>query len=180
MGVTVTNLLAGPATIYVAPFGTTEPTTADATPDAAWVDVGGTDGGARLVMNTTYTPLTVDQIAGPVGSRLTDRTITVATSLAEATLANLRSALNLPVDVGTTLEVDAEISNEEPEYRAVMIVGQKPGGGNRLVILRRALSTESIEMAWTKDGKTMIPVTFSGYYVSSSVSSIKIDDTPTP
>lgn len=178
MAVSVANLLAGPATIYVAPFGTTEPATPATPPAAGWVDVGGTDGGARLVMNTTYTPLTVDQIAGPVGSRLSDRTITVATSMAEATLANLRTALNLAVGTGTTLEVGAEISNSEPLYKAVMIVGQKPGGGPRLVILRRALSTESIEMAWTKDGKTMIPVTFSGYYVSSSISSIKIDDTP--
>lgn len=179
MTVTVTNLLAGPATLYLADFGTAEPATADATPGVGWTDAGGTDGGARLVVSQTYTPLTVDQIAGPVGSRLTDRTVTVATSLAEATLANLRRALN-QTGTGTTLEVDSEISNEEPEYAAVMLVGQKPGGGNRLVILRRALSTESIEMAWTKDGKTMIPVTFSGYYVSSSVSSLKIDDTPAP
>lgn len=178
MAVSVSNLLAGPAVIYVAPFGTAEPATPATTPAVGWVDVGGTDGGARLVMNTTYTPLTVDQIAGPVGSRLTDRAITIATSMAEATLANLRTALNLPVGAGTTLEVGAEISNAEPLYKSVMIVGQKPGGGPRLVILRRALSTESIEMAWTKDGKTMIPVTFSGYYVSSSISSIKIDDTP--
>jgi hypothetical protein len=177
MAVTVTNLLAGPAQVLVAPFGTAEPANAEATPGVGWVDVGGTDGGVRLVMSQTFTPLTVDQIAGPVGTRLTDRSVSVATSMAEATLANLRLALNLPVDAGTTVEVEHEISNADPPYKAVMIVGQKPGGGPRLIIVRRALPTESVEMAWTKDGKTMIPITFTGYYVSASVSSLKIDDT---
>lgn len=171
----MTNLLQGPAELWTGLFGVAEPATADAAPGVGWTNAGGTDGGARLVINQSYSNMTVDQVAGPVGSRLTDRAITVATSLAEAMLDNLRLALN-DDGTGDTLEVDSEITNSEPNYRSIMLIGQKPGGGNRLIIVRRALSTESIEMSWTKDGKTMIPVTFSGYYVSNSVSSLKIDD----
>jgi hypothetical protein len=74
------------------------------------------------------------------------------------------------------VEIDAEIGNAEPPYSAVILRGQRPGGGSRLVIVRRCLSTESIGMSWTKDGKTMIPVTFEGYYVSKTIKAVRIDD----
>lgn len=179
MAVTVTNILAGPATLYHGTFGATEPATADVAPGVGWTDLGGTDGGARLVVSQTYTPLTVDQVAMAVGTRKTEQSVSIATSLAEPTLENLGIALNA-TPAADSLELDAEIGNEEPDYSAILLVGQKPGGGPRIVVIRRALSTESVEMAWTKDGKTMIPVTFTGYYVSPSVSAIKIDDSEAP
>lgn len=180
MSVTVTNLLQGPAQMLVSPFGTTEPANADVAPAVGWVDVGGTDGGARLVVGQTYSKMSVDQIALEVGARLVGQVITVATSMAEATLENLKTAFNQPAGAGTTFELTSQIGNAEPNYKAVMLVGQKPGGGNRLIIIRRALSTENVELAWKKDDKTMIPVTFSGFYVSSSIGAIKIDETPGP
>jgi hypothetical protein len=113
-----------------------------------------------------------------VGSRLTEQNFTIDTKLAEATLANLRVAMNLATGAGTTLELDSAISNADPNYVAVLLEGQRPGGGNRRVIIRRALSTEGIEMEFTKDGQTVVPVTWTSHYVSDTVKSIKIDDTP--
>lgn len=176
MGVTVSNLLMGPAELFAGIFGATEPADAEAAITTPFRDLGGTDGGATATISQTYTPMVVDQIAMPVGSRKTEQSIRVSTSLAEGTLENLRLALN-DIGTGTTLELDAEISNAEPNYSAIILRGQKPGGGPRLVIVRRCLSVESIGMEWKKDGKTMIPVTFEGYYVSKTVKAVKIDDT---
>lgn len=178
MPVTVSNLLMGPATIFVAPFGTTEPATAATAPAAGWIDVGGTMDGATLSISQTYTELVVDQIAQRVGSRLTEQNFSVAVSLAEATLANLRLSMNLAVAAGTSLELDSIISNADPLYVAVLLQGQKPGGGNRNVIIRRALSVEGAELSFSKDGQTVLPVTWQSHYVSSTVKSIKIDDSP--
>ena len=280
MGVTVSNLLMGPAELFAAAFGATEPANAAAAVVAPFRDLGGTEGGATLTIAQTYTPMMVDQVAMAVGSRKTAQSVRVATNLAEATLDNLRMALNQPGGAGgvnevqtislgsatagtvtltfagqtttalaynataaavtaalealtnvapgdvvvtgtawpaaltitfggayastdvaaitvtatgltggtpnvvtTTpgtasefLELDAEIGNAEPNYTSVLVRGAKPGGGNRLVIVRRALSVESIGMSWTKDGMTMVPVTFEGYYVSKSVKAIRLDD----
>lgn len=180
MSVTVSNLLQGPAVVYVGPFGTTEPANADAVPAVGWVDVGGTDGGAKATINQSYSNMTVDQVAIPVGSRLQTQEVSVSTTMAEATLANLRAALNLTTGAGTFLEIDPTISNAEPNYCAVLLKGQRPGGGSRLIIVRRALSTANFDMSFDKGTKTMIPVTFTGFYVSSAVKPIRIDDTPGP
>lgn len=178
MPVTPSNVLMGPAKIYTAPVGAAESASGATALAAAWIDLGGTSGGATLTIGQTYTPMTVDQIAMPVGSRKTEQMVSVATSMAEATLANLRMALNLASGAGTTVELDAEISNADPLYQAVCLEGQKPGGGARRIYVRRTLSTESIGMAFQKDGQTLVPVTFSAYYVSSTIKAVKIDDTP--
>lgn len=181
MTVTVTNLLQGPAQLWVGTFGATEPANADAAPGTGWTSAGATDGGVKLAINQTYSSMVIDQIAIPVGARLNTQAFAIDTNLAEATLANLRSALNLAASAsGTSLELDPTISNAEPNYAAVMLVGQRPGGGNRLVIIRRALSTANVGIEFKKDAKTVVPVTFSGYYVSAAVKPIKIDDTPGP
>lgn len=179
--VTVTNLLQGPAVLYVGEPDDLEPQYTD-TPIAplVWRDLGGTDGGARMVTGQTYSNMVVDQIALPVGSRLVSQEVTVATSLAEATLENLALALNQEAPVGGEIELDSEISNAEPLYRKFLIVGQKPGGGPRLIVIRRCLSTANVEMAWTKDNKTMIPVTFFGYYVDEATKALRISDAVTP
>lgn len=182
MAVTTTNLLQGPADLFHGVFGATEPVDAGTAPAAAWSDLGGTDGGATLTVGQTYAPMTVDQVAMPVDARKTEESVSVATSLAEGTLDNLRRALNIAVaPTETEIEALGELfSNSSPLFSAVLLKGQKPGGGPRLVVVRRALSTENVAMAWTKADKTMIPVTFTGYFVSASVRALRIDDTVTP
>jgi hypothetical protein len=122
--------------------------------------------------------MTVDQVAMPVGSRKTEQTVAIATAMAEATLANLRMALNQATAVTTFVELDADITNADPLYQAVCLEGQKPGGGPRRIFVRRTLSTEAIGMPFQKDGQTLVPVTFTAYYVSSTIKAVRIDDTP--
>lgn len=183
MTVTVTNLLAGPATaVRVAPFGAVEPADAEAVPDAAWRDVGGTTGGVRLIADREFFRLDVDQKVGRVGSVPTQEDFSVATSLAEATLENYGLVVNAAddaVETGTgtkSLELGGTLPGTEPVYRAVMIDGRAPGGQRRRVIVRKVLSTASVEAAMEKAGQTVFPVTWAGHEVSDSILPVRILD----
>lgn len=183
MSVTATNLIMGPATLYVAAFGTTEPadSAVNASPAAsAWTDVGGTSDGVKLTLSQSYTKLSVDQIVDRLGSRLTDREFAVVTNLAEATLENLSYAMNGgTAATGSgfkSFDPNYASSATQPSYSAIILDGYAPGGFRRRVILRKALSTEDIESSYQKDGQTVIPVTFTGHYVTSAISPIHIVD----
>lgn len=178
MGVTTSNLLMGPATLYTGAVGATEPPSNATALGAPWTDAGGTQGGATLTISQTFAPMEVDQVAIAVGSRRTKVGVRVATNLAEATLANLRVALNQAISAATFLEVDADIGNVDPNYGAICLQGVKPGGGPRRIFVRRTLSTEDIGVPFQKDGMTLVPVTFDAYYVSTSIKAARIDDTP--
>lgn len=179
MGVTTSNLLQGPVAVHVGLFGATEPANAEGVISPNFTDVGGTTDGCTLTLGQTFSNMVVDQVPMPVGSRLTEQMATVTTNVAEATLANFRIALNQAVSAATTVEFGGDdIVNADPLYRAVLLKGRAPGGTPRLVIVRRALSTESIGVPFKKDGMTVVPVTWTAYYVSSSIKAVKIDDTP--
>lgn len=178
MAITVTNVLQGPADIWTGAVGVAEPTSNATAPGAGWVNAGSTSGGTKLSIKPGYGMLTVDQAALPVGARLQDMTVEVSTTLAEQTLANLRVALNQAVAATTFLEVDSAITNTDPNYAAVLLIGQRPGGGGRMVIVRKVLSTAGVETEYKKDGQTLIPVTLTGFYVSSSIKPVRVDDTP--
>lgn len=183
MSVTTTNLIMGPATVYLGTFGATEPADADVntTPAAsAWTDLGGTDGGIKLTVDQKYTELSVDQIVDRVGSRLTSRGFTVTTSLAEPTLANLSAALNGgTVATGSgysSYEPNYASSATQPDYSALLFDGYAPDGMRRRVILRKALSTDKVESSYMKDKQTFFTVVFTGHYVSSVVAPIHVVD----
>lgn len=178
MAVTPTNLLQGPAVVYHGAFGATEPANAEAVPGVGWTDMGGTDGGVTGNLQNEYSDLEVDQVPMAVDARLLRQAASVVTSLAEVTLANIRRGLNMPTSVDTDIEWGGDdIVNASPNFSAILLQGTKPGGGPRIVVVRRVLSVAQIAMSWTKDGKTMIPVEFRAYYVSQSVKAVRIDDT---
>lgn len=180
MTVTVTDLLAGPATgLWVGALGATEPATIDADPGVGWRDLGGTTGGLRLLTDREFFNLDVDQILMPAGAVPTSESYSVATSLAQATLENYGLTLNLPDDavvVGAgskTLEIGGTLPGSAPNYRALIVDGRAPEGFRRRVIVRKVLSTASVETAMEKAGQTVYPVTFTAYYVSTSIKPVK-------
>lgn len=185
MSVTATNLVQGPATLYSGAFGATEPADSavnTAPPASSWTDVGGTDGGVKLTIAQSYTELDVDQIVDRVGSRLTKRDFTVETSMAEPTLANLSLALNGGTSASASgwasFEPSFASSATQPTYKALLFDGWAPGTSafNRRVIVRKALSTDAIDIAYTKDKMVVYAVKFSGHYVSSSIAPIHVVD----
>lgn len=187
MTVTVTNLLAGPATaVWVNDFGAAEPATISTAPVGAR-DVGGTTGGLRLVADREMFRLEVDQIGGRVGSQLTSEDFSVQTSLAEATLENYALTVNAAdsaVDSTTTpgeksLELGGADVMGEPNYRSLIIDGRAPNGKKRRVIVRKVLSTASVEAGMEKGGQTVFPVTWTAHYVSESIFPVRIIDEDT-
>lgn len=168
MPVTSSNLIQGPATVYASIFGTAEPA-AMAAPAAGWVDVGGTKEGVELGINDEYAVLDVDQIIYEIERRRTKRVVTIKTTLAEATLANLALAINNTAPVTNVLTADDGLAAFKPAYGAIILDGIAPGGFKRRFILRKTLATDSVGVAYKKDGQTLIPVTWTGHWVSASI-----------
>jgi hypothetical protein len=189
MGVTATNLIAGAASLHVGDFGAVEPLdTAVATDldDEVWRDLGGTQDGVTLTVSREFFRLAVDQVIDAPGRRLTERDVTVSTNLAEGTLENLALAMSqaeASVTVGGTgatgfaaMDLLGDDSGAEPDYVAVILRGRAPAGKKRNVIIRKALSIEEVESAYTKDNQTLIPVTFAAHWVSPTVRPVRVVD----
>lgn len=176
MPVTSTNLIQGPATLYTGIFGATEPATIATTPATGWTDVGGTKDGVELGIADEYAVLDVDQIIYEIARRRTKRVVTVKTSLAEATLANLALSVANTAPVANVLTADDTVTAFAPAYGAVLLDGIAPGGFRRRVIVRKTLPTDSVGIAYKKDGQTLIPVTWTGHWVSTSIPPFKIED----
>lgn len=176
MPVTGSNLIQGPATLYRAPFGTVEPATIATVPAAAWVDMGGTKDGVELTIADEYALLDVDQIIYDMGRRRTKRAVSVKTSLAEPTLANLAAAVANTAPAANVMNGDDGLAAFNPSTSAILVDGIAPGGFRRRIILRATLPTDSVGIAYKKDGQTLIPVTWSLQWVSTSIAPFKIED----
>lgn len=176
MGVSGTNLIQGPATLYVGTFGATEPATIATAPATPWVDAGGTKDGIEFAVAKTFGVLGVDQVAYDVERRVTGIAVTLKTALAEATLDNLAIAIANTAPTANVLTADDGLSVFAPTYRAILLDGIAPGGFRRRIIVRKVLSTDSVAMAYKKDGQTLIPVTFTGHWVTSSIKPFVITD----
>lgn len=176
MPVTSTNLIQGPATLYTGAFGAAEPATVAAAPAVAWTDVGGTKDGVELSINDEYAVLDVDQIIYEIQRRRTKRVVTIKTSLAEATLANLALAIANTAPTANVLTADDGLAAFNPAYGAVLLDGIAPGGFRRRVIIRKTLPTDSVGTAYKKDAQTVLPVTWTLHWVSTSIAPFKIED----
>ncbi|HET9384508.1 MAG TPA: hypothetical protein VFO67_05125 [Gemmatimonadales bacterium] len=184
MSVDITNLIMGPATLYHGAYAAPEPSDnqVNSTPAAsAWTDVGGTTDGSTLTINQEYTELMVDQIVDVPGRRLTKRDIQLATNLAEPTLDNLVIVLNggTVTTTGGSHEIyepDQDSSATQPDYIALIIDGFGPDSLRRRIYGRRALSIESVGVAYKKDEQTVFPVTWGMHYVSSTTTPFKVVD----
>jgi hypothetical protein len=183
MAVTTTNLIQGPATLYTGAVGNAEPTSiagaaSGAAPSTGWTDVGGTKEGITLAIADTWSDLEVDQLVIAADSRRTMRKVTIKTVMAEATLGNLAIGISNSAPASGLLQIDDGLANGGflPTFYALIIDGTAPGGFRRRIKVRKVLSVASVEMAYKKDGETLIPVTFQAYYVSSSIRAAVIED----
>jgi hypothetical protein len=189
MAVTVANLVQGPATLYIGANGATEPAdnaVGTAPSSAAWTDLGGTVDGAEITIKQEYKELEVDQVVDIPGRRLVKRDMMVKTKLAEPTFENLVYALNdgtTATGTGyTNFQPAFTDSATQPTYRALILHGWAAAAGaggqskRRMVILRRVLSSDDVEMTYTKDKQTLLTVTWSVHYQSNAIAPFKIID----
>ena len=183
MGVNVTNLILGPATLYTGVFGSAEPLDSQVTgtpATSAWSDAGGTLGGLKLSINQTYTALQVDQVVDFVGRRLTARDIQVITQLAEPTLQNLQMVLNGGTVVTAagqnTYDPATALSATQPLYNALIFDGWGPNQFRRRVFVRKVLSMAAVDLEYAEATQAAYPVTFGAHYVSASITPFHIVD----
>lgn len=183
MPVDVTKLIAGPAQMWTATFGTAEP--ADSTVNVAvsasgWTDAGGTQDGVSVNVNREFMELEVDQIVDVPGRRITKRDVQVVTNMAEPTLENFKLSMNggtIAASSGySTYEPDDSNSATQPSYTAVLLDGWAPQNFKRRVVVRKCLSIETIESAYKKDEQFLYPVTWAAHYVSTSLKPFRLID----
>jgi len=176
MAVTSTNLIQGPATMFIAAFGSTEPVSISVAPAAPFTDVGGTMDGIALTVADEYQVLGVDQIIYEMGRIRSGRQVMAKTNLAEPTLVNLAHAINNTAPSTNVLEGDDGVGAFIPVYKSLIIDGIAPGGFRRRITLRKCLQIDAVETSYKKDGQTLFPVNFAIHWVSSSIKPFKIED----
>ena len=187
MAGTPTNVFGGPVEVFVGPVGATEPSadTLD-TLDVAWKPTGFTTGGVRQNVSAEYATYEVDQVTMPVGHRIRSRSITVATTLAEATLDNMALAQAQAASqvttsgTGKSYEMAADDVTASPDYSAVLLRGPGPNGRTRVAVYRKCLPTESVQTESNKTDATGVPVTWTACYVSESIRPFRVIESADP
>ncbi len=181
--ITPGNLTQGPADLYIAVFGTTEPADSSggvtSAPGAGWTGLGGTQKGVHFEVDSTYDQQVVDQLVDPVGARLTKRAISITTSLAETTLTNLNNALNSLLTQGSgsgyaTGDLQTTTSATQPTYAALIIDGWAPllssgAAARRRIIVRKVLSQTKAVLNYDMPDNVTYDCTWTAYYVSASI-----------
>jgi hypothetical protein len=182
----------GAATVYWAPFGSTEPAyTAITSPpnSAVWTDVGGTADGSSILLEVEHslTDIRVEQLVDPVGARVSKRVIQVTASLEEGTLANMNLAMNQLTTISpgsgyTVLDPLTAVTAFQPTYMAIMIDGWAPTTGTseneckRRMIIRKCLSSSKVDLEYEKTKPVLYNTTWTGYWVSTSIAPFEIID----
>jgi len=188
MAVTTTNIIVGPADLYAAPFddSVVEPVDPSEALDPGWIDLGGTDDGVSLTVSQSWESHMCDQVADYIASSLTERNAKVSTNLVESTLENLQVVLNggtitdVAAGAGTagtsTYDPVVDLVANDPTYYSILVRGKAPNGFQRVFIIRRVLSLDDVEFSYTKAGKSMWSVTWTGHYVSQSIAPFRVRD----
>jgi hypothetical protein len=190
MAVTVSNLVQGPASLYVGELGADEPDDAEVSNameetsvSGEWDDVGGTQEGVTLELDQEYGELEVDQIVDIIERRLTKREFKVNTSLAEVTLENFLVVSNGgEITSGSgfkAYEPKMDNSANQPHYRALIFDGIAPAGLRRRVSARKVLNVASVGQEAQKDGQTLFPAEFSCHYIDTTTHPFRyVDEVP--
>lgn len=126
------------------------------------VSVGYTSGGVRLVATSDRMDKEVDQSYAPIGIHKIRETYQIVTSLAEATLDNLKIVWE-QTEAVTEVSPDRTLSwgmNPDVIEHTLEFQGKSPEGYARTYTVYKAVIWEVGEIAHQKDALTLIPVTF--------------------
>lgn len=163
-----TPVKTAPGLIYVAPTGTTEPTTASAALPSAWRPVGYTEEGITISYGINNEPIEVAEEFDPLRYETTSREGSVAWSMAEVSRQNLALALNQGAAAASTGSLEPPAPGAELRVMIALDTGgtsttanaSQPTTGARW-IFRQAIQAEAIEIGRSKaPDKALIPVNF--------------------
>lgn len=150
----------GPGLLYVAPIGTTEPTSGSSVLPSAWIALGYTEEGSTITFDMTFEDVPVAEELDPVKVVATGRMASVKFSLAEITARNLKTAFNGGTIVAPSLGF---VTFEPPDLGAetrTMLVWQADDNAERW-LFRRMLQVGTIEIPRKKaPDKALIPAEF--------------------
>jgi hypothetical protein len=162
-----TQVLVGPALIYVAPLGSALPIL-DAHGEfpvvwpAAWRAVGYTDAGVDMTYTPTVVEINVDEETAPVSDVLSKEKFEVSAALSEATLLNLNAAISASAFVnnsGPGSDITVGVGSKALVYTMVGIQGPAPGTAlARLVLIQKAIASSAVSMKMSRTKNTMISV----------------------
>ncbi|MFD5089321.1 hypothetical protein ACFWMR_01875 [Amycolatopsis thailandensis] len=192
-GFVPSNLVMGPARLYIYRFAfdptlSYEPALTDiniAPAGSAWYDTGLTLGGSNVSIEPTWTPLTADQLVDKLGARLTDRDIKCTVNFAEMTRTNLAYAWNMTAGPSgaayLTSDLNAGQDANRAPYRTLLIDGAGPDKADgtaqkRRAILRKALPSGNTALNWAKADQQVLASEFQAFFVSETVSPIRLVD----
>jgi hypothetical protein len=163
------QILVGVGRLYAAPKGTAFPKI-DAAPAVDWIDLGVTDGGVTVSIKQTIEMHRVDQETGAVKATRTEEDLTIETSLALNTLENLAEVMGNTVTDTAATAADAGYRTlglargADVEELAFLFRGKSPYMADRNAqyeLPRGVFNQDEIGTEYTKEGKAMIPCTFS-------------------
>lgn len=163
----VANVISGPATLFVAPDGTTLPTlTGAATNFAAFSQPGFTDKGIEFDYSSTDKDIDVDELTSPVDVLITGEKLTVTCSLAETTLENLFFAISGGTLVGTNqLNIGGKI---RPSRFVLGIMGPAPSTNlTRQILIYRVIPKGTVKMHYQRKDKLMYAAQFQALGLST-------------
>jgi len=126
------------------------------------VSAGYTSGGVMIVMTADRMDLEVDQSYAPVGIHKVKETFELRTSLAEATLANLKTIWEQSeavVEASPTRTLSWGMNPNVIEHE-LEFIGKSPEGYDRTYTVYKGVIWEVGEITHQKDAITTVPVTF--------------------
>jgi len=124
--------------------------------------VGYTSGGVMIVMTADRMDKEVDQSYAPVGIHKIKETFELRTSLAEATLANLKliwEQSEAVVESSPSRTLSWGMNPNVIEH-SMEFIGKSPEGYDRTYTVYKAVIWEVGEVTHQKDAITVVPVTF--------------------
>jgi len=122
------------------------------------IDLGDTQDGIELEVNTELREIPSDQSLSPVDVVIIGRTATVRCNLLEATLDNIRAAWNLPT---TDLVSDSlNITFNQAGPKQLVITHKGPNNKTRTWTFPRAVAVSAGAQRIARENETLVPVEF--------------------
>jgi len=158
------EIVAGPATVFLAPVATAFPGIAVSMPTGAWVDLGDTEGGVTARHTQSVELLRVDQATGPKKAIRSEEGLEIEFQLAELTIENFGKALNnATVTTGgspTTKSIKLHQGFDVAQW-AFVVRGPSPyGNWNLQYEVPVVVQVEEPEVAFVRDDKSVLQVKF--------------------
>lgn len=160
MSAVTTNLVQGPARIFVASSTATLPVAADlvalkAGTFTGWNEVGHTTSAVTLTDTPTIVEANSQQAARTLAVAVSRWETTLETSCREVTLEAIRRAAHGSVNSGAL----TPSSSTAAEVLSFAIVGPWSGGDEVLIVVENGVVTNGVAMSFDREAYTEVPLT---------------------